>query len=52
MGSREANKGRQPRTIRVDKLERVRANKAERVRSDKVKPINPVQEGIRPRSLR
>jgi hypothetical protein len=52
MGSREADKGRQPRSIRVDKLERVRANKAERLRSDKVKPINPVQKAIRPRSFR
>jgi hypothetical protein len=52
MGSREPDKGRQPRTIRVDKLARVRANKAERLRSDKEEPINPVQQAIRPRSFR
>ncbi len=48
MGGR-AGKGAQPRTIRVDRLERMRAQKAERIRIDKVTPPSPVRKAMRPR---
>jgi hypothetical protein len=48
MGGR-AGRSTQPRTIRVDRLERMRIQKAERVRVEKVTPPSPVRKGMRPR---
>jgi hypothetical protein len=44
MGPRRADRGNQPRTIRVDKLERRRAQTAQPLRVDRVRPPRPIQK--------
>lgn len=46
---RRADRSTQPRTIRVDRLERMRTQKLERVRLEKVTPPSPVRKAMRPR---
>ncbi len=48
-GRRQANRAKPPRTIRVDRLERMRLEKAQRLRVERVKPEDPRRKATKPR---